>query len=178
MYLIVPLVVVTVISADSFAGEKERKTLEALLYAPITDRELFLGKVLSAWLPAIGVAVGGFLIYGLVANLAAWPVMGQIFFPNVMWLVLVFWVTPAVAGLGLGTMVLVSSRAQGFQDAYQLGAAVVLPIVLLLVGQATGVMYFSVGLVLLLGLILWAVDGALLWFGVRTFQRSQLIARL
>jgi fatty-acid desaturase len=95
-----------------------------------------------------------------------------------MWLVLVVWVTPAVAGLGLGTMVLVSSRAQGFQDAYQLGAAIVLPIVLLLVGQATGVMYFNVGLVLLLGLVLWVLDAALLWFGARTFQRSELVARL
>jgi ABC-2 type transport system permease protein len=176
MYLIVPLVVVSVISADSFAGEKERKTLEALLYAPITDRELFLGKLLSAWLPAMGVAVGGFLLYGLVANLAAWRVMGRIFFPNAMWLLLVAWVAPAVAGLGLGTMVLVSSRAQGFQDAYQLGTAVVLPIVLLLVGQATGVMYFSVGLVFLLGLILWVVDATLLWFGIKTFQRSELVA--
>jgi ABC-2 type transport system permease protein len=70
--------------------------------------------------------------------------------------VLAVWVSPAVAGLGLGTMVLVSSRAQGFQEAYQVGAAIVLPIVLLLAGQATGVMYFSVGLVLLLGLILGA----------------------
>lgn len=48
MYLIVPLVMVTVISADSFAGEKERKTLEALLYAPVTDRKLLVGKILSA----------------------------------------------------------------------------------------------------------------------------------
>jgi hypothetical protein len=83
-----------------------------------------------------------------------------------------------VAALGLGTMVLVSSRAQGFQDAYQLGAAVVLPIVLLLVGQATGVMYFSVGLTLLLGLILWVIDVALPWFSVRTFRRSALVAQL
>jgi ABC-2 type transport system permease protein len=149
-----------------------------LLCTPTTDWELFVGKTLSAWLPAVGVAVGGFLLYGLVANLAAWPVMGHVFFPDAMWLVLVIWVSPAVAGLGLGTMVLVSSRAQGFQEAYQVGAAVVLPIVLLLVGQATGVMYFSVGLVLLLGLVLWDVDAALLWFGVKTFQRSELIARL
>jgi ABC-2 type transport system permease protein len=178
MYLVVPLMVASVIAADSFAGEKERKTLEALLYTPTTDWELFVGKTLSAWLPAVGVAVGGFLLYGLVANLAAWPVMGHVFFPDAMWLVLVIWVSPAVAGLGLGTMVLVSSRAQGFQEAYQVGAAVVLPIVLLLVGQATGVMYFNVGLVLLLGLVLWDVDAALLWFGVKTFQRSELIARL
>jgi len=178
MYLILPLMVASVIAADSFAGEKERKTLEALLYTPTTDGELFLGKVLSAWLPAMGVALGGFVLYGLMANLAAWPVMGRVFFPNGMWLVLVVWVAPAVAGLGLGTMVLVSVRARGFQEAYQLGGAVVLPILLLVVGQATGVMYFNLGLVLLLGLFLWGVDAVLLWFGGRTFRRSDLVARL
>ena len=178
MYLIIPLMVASVIAADSFAGEKERKTLEALLYTPTTDGELFLGKLLSAWLPALGVAWAGFLLYGLMTNLAAWPVMGRIFFPNGMWLVLVVWVAPAVAGLGLGTMVLISARAQGFQEAYQLGGAVVLPVLLLVVGQATGVMYFNVGLTLLLGLFLWGVDAALLWFGVHTFRRGELVARL
>ena len=57
MYLIVPLMVASVIAADSFAGEKERKTLEALLYTPTTDQELLLGKLLAAWLPAVGVAL-------------------------------------------------------------------------------------------------------------------------
>jgi ABC-type Na+ efflux pump permease subunit len=178
MYLILPLMVSSVIAADSFAGEKERKTLEALLYTPTTDGELFLAKLLSAWLPALGVAWGGFLLYAIVANVASWPTMGQVFFPNLMWIVLALWVAPAAAGVGLGTTVLISVRAQGFQDAYQLGAIVVLPIVLLFIGQATGVMYFSLGLVVLLGLVLWAVDAALLWLGGRTFQRSELAARL
>jgi ABC-2 type transport system permease protein len=178
MYLILPLMVASVIAADSFAGEKERKTLEALLYTPTTDQELFLAKLLSAWLPALGVAWGGFVLYALVANLAAWPTMGHLFFPNLMWLFLAFWVAPAVAGVGLGTTVLISVRAQGFQDAYQLGAIVVLPIVLLVIAQATGVIYFSIWLVFLLGLILWAIDAVLLWFGGRTFRRSELAARL
>lgn len=178
MYLIVPLMVASVIAADSFAGEKERKTLEALLYTPTSDRELFLAKLLSAWLPAIAVALVGFVLYGIVANLAAWPVMGRIFFPNLMWLVLVLWVVPAVAGLGLGTMVLVSSKVSGFQEAYQMGGAIVIPILALMAGQISGVMYFNIGMVILLGLVLWLVDAALFWLGVRTFQRSELIARL
>ncbi|MDX1613414.1 MAG: ABC transporter permease subunit [Candidatus Promineifilaceae bacterium] len=178
LFLVLPMMVASVIAADSFAGEKERKTLEALLYTPTSDGDLFVGKLLAAWLPALAVALLGFVAYGLVANLAAWPIMGEIFFPNLMWLVLVFWVAPAVAGLGLSTMVLVSVRAQGFQDAYQIGGAVVIPIVLLLVAQATGVMYFSVGLVLLLGFVFWLIDAVLLWLGVRTFRRSQLASRL
>jgi ABC-type Na+ efflux pump permease subunit len=178
MYLILPLMVSSVIAADSFAGEKERKTLEALLYTPTTDAELFLSKVLSAWLPALGVAWGSFVLYAIVANVAAWPTMGRIFFPNLMWLILALWVAPAAAGVGLGTTVLISVRAQGFQDAYQLGAIVVLPVILLVIGQATGVMYFSAGLVILLGLALWLIDAALLWVGGRTFRRSELAARL
>jgi fatty-acid desaturase len=75
-------------------------------------------------------------------------------------------------------MVLVSVRAQSFQDAYQLGAMAVIPVLLLLFGQATGVMYFNLGLVVLLGLVFWAIDGALFWFGVRTFRRDKLAARL
>jgi ABC-2 type transport system permease protein len=178
MYLMVPLMVASVIAADSFAGEKERKTLEALLYTPTTDSELFLGKMLSAWLPAVAIGLSGFVLYGVVANLAAWPVMGRVFFPNVMWIALALWVAPAVAGLGLGVSVLVSARVQTFQEAYQIGAAVVVPVLLLVVGQMSGVMYFSLGLVLLLGLVLWGIDAALLWFGGRTFQRGEVIARL
>lgn len=174
MYLMVPLMVASVIAADSFAGEKERKTLEALLYTPTTDRELFLAKLLSAWLPALAIAWGGFVLYSLVANLVAWPTMHRIFFPNAMWFVLALWVAPAIAGLGLGTTVIVSARVQSFQEAYQLGAIVVIPVLLLLIGQVTGVMYFSVELVMLLGLVFWAIDAGLLWLGGRLFRRGDL----
>ena len=177
-FLIVPVMVSSVIAADSFAGEKERKTLESLLYTPTSDRELLLAKMLGAWLPAVAVAWLGFLLYAAIVNLAGWPTMGRIFFPTLMWVVLVIWVAPAVAGLGLSAMVLVSVRAQGFQDAYQLGALAILPILVLLIGQATGVIYFNVALVLLLGLLLWIVDAVLIVFGNRTFRRSELIARM
>ena len=143
LFLIIPLMVASVIAADSFAGERERKTLEALLYTPTTDRELFMGKLLSAWLPAIGAALIGFLLYAIMANAAGWSVMGRVFFPNLMWLVLLLWVVPAVAGLGLGVMVLVSIRAQGFQDAYQLGSVVVVPVLLLVFGQVSGILYLA-----------------------------------
>jgi ABC-type Na+ efflux pump permease subunit len=178
LYLILPLMVASVIAADSFAGEKERKTLEALLYTPTTDAELLLGKLLSAWVPALAVAWGCFAVYTIVANIAAWPTMGRIFFPNAMWIALALWVAPAVAGLGLGVTVLISARAQSFQEAYQMGAVVVLPILLLVVGQATGVIYFSIWPVLLLGLVFWLIDAALLWLGRRTFRRSELASRL
>lgn len=178
LFLILPLMVASVIAADSFAGEKERKTLEGLLYTPTTDAELFIGKQLSAWIPAVAIAVGGFIIYGIVANVAGWPIMGKMFFPNWTWIILIFWVSPAAAALSLGVMILVSLRVQTFQEAYQIGGMVVLPVVLLTIGQATGVIYISTGLVFILGLILWALDLGLLWFCLKVFRRSEIIGRI
>jgi ABC-2 type transport system permease protein len=178
MFLIVPVMVASVIAADSFAGEKERKTLEALLYTPTSDLDLFVAKTLSAWVPAWVVTALGFVIYSLVADITAWNLIGKPLLPNLTWTLMVAWVAPAAAGLGLGSMVLVSSRVRTFQEAYQLGSVVVLPVVLLVIGQATGVMYFDLGLVVLLGLVLWAIDAALLWLGIRLFRRAELIAQL
>ncbi len=178
MFLIVPIMVSNVIAADSFVGEKERKTLEALLYTPTTDSELLMGKLLSAWLPALLVSLLGYLLYSVTANLAARPVMGEALFPNLIWSVMVVWVAPAAAAFGLTSMMLVSVRAKTFQDAYQTGSLVVLPVLILLLGQAVGVIYFSIWLTLGLGLLLWAISLVLLVYGKRTFHRTELIARL
>ena len=178
LFLILPMMVASTIAAGSFAGEKERKTLEALLYTPLSDLELILGKVMSAWLPALGVTMVGFLLYSIVVNAAGWPTMGRVFFPNALWVALVIWVAPAAAGLGLSAVVLISSKVSTFQDAYQLSGMVVLPVVLLMLGQVGGVIYLSLPFVLLIGMLLWLIDAGLLWLGVRTFRRTEIIARL
>lgn len=177
MFLIIPLMVASVVAADSFAGEKERKTLEALIYTPTTDLELFVGKMLSAMIPAIVVSLVGFLLYGITANLAAWRTMGKIFFPNAAWIILVLWVAPGAAALGLGATVIVSSKVSSFQEANQIAGVVVLPILLLVVGQIAGVMYLSILFTALLGVFFWLVGGILLIVGVKTFRRSEILAR-
>lgn len=177
MFLILPLMVSSVIAADSFAGEKERKTLEALLYTPTTDQELFTAKLLGGWTASITVAILSFLLYAIMVNVAGWKSIGHFFFPNWMWIALVLWVTPAVAGLGMVVMVFVSARAQGFQDAYQLGGLIVLPVLALVIGQISGVMYFSLGVVLLVGLLVWLLDLGLLWLASKSFRRGELMTQ-
>jgi ABC-type Na+ efflux pump permease subunit len=177
MFLIMPLMVSSVLAADSFAGEKERKTLEALLYTPTTDRELFAAKLLGSWTAAVAVALLSFIVYAINANIAGWQSIGHLFFPNWMWIALVLWVTPAVAGLGLVVMVFASARAQGFQDAYQTGGLVVLPVIFLMVGQISGVMYFSLGVVMIVGSVIWLIDAVLLWFASKSFRRGELMTK-
>jgi ABC-2 type transport system permease protein len=177
MFLIMPIMVSSVLAADSFAGEKERKTLESLLYSPISDRELFAAKILGPWAASLIISLLSFVLYTLMVDLSGWIVMKELLLPNPMWIALIAWVSPAVAGISLVVMVFVSARAQGFQDAYQTGGMVVLPVIALLIGQMTGVMYFTVDLVLILGLVLWLAVIALLWLASNRFQREQLIPK-
>jgi hypothetical protein len=139
---------------------------------------LLTAKFLSAWIPAVLVAWGGFVVYALVLNLVGWPLFGRVFFPNGMWWLLALWVAPALAGIGLGVTVLISARVNTFQEAYQLGGLVVLPVVALMVSQSAGVLYFGPWLVFALGLAAWLIDGVLLWLGGRSMRRSALLVRL
>lgn len=178
LYLLVPLMVSTVIAADSFAGERDRGTLEPLLHTPTSDRELFVGKFLSAFVPAMVVSLGGFVVYTLIANAVAWPTVGEIFFPTAAWWLLALVVTPGLACLALGIMVLVSSRVQSVQAAHQFGSLVVLPIILLLIGQVSGALLFSTRFVAAMGVVIWV--GALLSLSLASqdFNRDRLAERL
>ena len=178
LYLLVPLVVATVIAADSFAGERERGTLEALLHTPTRDRELIAAKFLAAWLPALAVAWAGFAVYSVLANVLAWPAVGRVFFPSVTWLLLAFWVAPAVSALGLGVMVIVSGRVQTLQAAHQIGSLIVLPVVLLLVAQLGGFLLFGPRLVSLMGLAVWLLALVALRLGAGVLRRARLAERL
>ncbi len=178
LYLLVPLVVATVIAADSFAGERERGTLEALLHTPTRDRELIAAKFLAAWLPALTVAWAGFAVYSVLANVLAWPAVGRVFFPSVTWLLLAFWVAPAVSALGLGVMVIVSGRVQTLQAAHQIGSLIVLPVVLLLVAQLGGFLLFGPRLVSLMGLAVWLLALVALRLGADVLRRARLAERL
>lgn len=178
LYLLIPLMVATVIAADSFAGERDRGTLEALLHTPTSDQELFTAKFLAAWVPAMVVSLGGFAVYTVVANLVAWPTIGRVFFPTPTWLLLGLVVTPGVAALGLGIMVIVSTRVQSLQAAHQFGSLVVLPIILLLIGQISGAMLFDLRLVAILGLLVWIGALLVLRSATRSFRREVLAAKL
>lgn len=175
MFLILPLMLSSIIGADAFAGEKERKTMEALVYTPASDQELFAGKVAAAVLPAIAVAWLSFGVYTVVVNVASWPVMQRVWFPLPAWYPLMFWVTPALAVLAMGFTVVVSARARTFMEAYQLGGALVLVAVALLGGQVTGVLFLDVPRSLGVGLVAWIVALALLRFASRTFRRETLL---
>lgn len=178
LFLIVPLMVSAVLAADAFAGEKERKTLESLLHLPVSTRELFFAKLLTAFIPAIAVSWVGFVSFCVVANGVAWPVMHRVFVPTQLWLVMILWVGPAVATLGLAVMVRVSARARTSQEANQLGGAVILPLIFLAVGQSSGLLLVPLPVAVGIGALIWLIALLLVRGGARRFTRDQLAARV
>lgn len=178
MFLVVPMMVSSVVAADSFVGEKERKTLEALLHAPLSDMELLLAKMLAAWLAAVAVSIVSFGLYVVTVDSITWYLAHRLLLPNLVWLLLVFWVSPAAAALGLGTTVLISARVKTFQEAYQAGGIIVVPIVGVMFAQIAGVLFLSPLVALVLGAASWAMAAALLWLGRSTFRRERLLTGL
>ena len=176
MFLIMPLMFASTIAAESFAGERERKTIEALLYTPASDADLFVGKLTAAAVPSIGITWVSFLVYTLILNLMPYATFQRLWFPLPTWWPLIFWITPALAILSIAVTVLISARVQNFQGTYQLSSSLVILVVALFAGQLSGFLYLSVGIELLIGALFWAAAFFLVYLAVQTFNRASLIS--
>ena len=178
LVLLVPVMFAAVIAADGMAGEKERGTLEGLLLTPLSDRDIVLAKLLAAWVPATVIGVVGGIVYATVANLAVGLQVGRLVLPTTEFAVMVLWAGPTFAAASLAAVSLVSVRVDTTQEAFQLGGVVVLPVVGLLVSQATGVLLLSVWLLVIAGVVALAIAAGLLALGSRSLSRTGMGERL
>lgn len=178
MFLIVPVMFSSVIASSSFVGEKERRTLEGLLYTPLTNRELVLAKVLVSVIPAIVVTWLSFVVYTVIVNVLGGPVIGGAFFPTPAWVLMILLLAPLVAILATSLTVAVSGRATTMQGAQSVSVIVVLPVIGLVVSQATGLLLFDVPVVLAAIAVLAVVDVVVFVAVARTFQRERIITKL
>ncbi len=177
-FLLVPVMVSTVIAANSFAGEKERRTLEGLLYTPVSDAELVVAKVGAAFVPAVLFTWVCFAIYTAIVDWLAVPLVGAGFFPTVNWWVLMLLLVPAVAALVISVVVLVSAKARGFQEANAVGGSLVLPLIGIVAAEASGLMVLSTTVIAGAAAVFAAADVALLSLIARAFKRSRVVGYL
>ena len=177
-FLIIPIMASSVLASDSFAGEKDRKTIEALLATPLTDGELLLGKILVSFIPSMLVTILAFTVYSAVVDVAAFTLFGgRILLPNLLWLVLIFCVTPAVSLAGIGITVIVSVKVKGFREAQQLSALLVLPIMLLIFSELGGLIMFGPIMLALLIAGFVVMDLIVFRLGISIFKREDILAK-
>nr|NIN68283.1 ABC transporter permease [Anaerolineae bacterium]NIN98367.1 ABC transporter permease [Anaerolineae bacterium] len=115
--LIVPMMVVGLGIADSFAGERERRTLETLLASRLSDRTILFGKMGAHISEAMQFLILFHLASMTALNLGHWQGEILLYTPGIALanLVLGFLVASLAAGLG----VLLSLRASSVQQATQ-----------------------------------------------------------
>ncbi len=121
----VPIMLVTNIIADSFAGERERHTLETLLASRLPDTAILLGKMLAAVAYAWGVTLASLTLGVITVNLAHWEGRLVMYSPHLI--AGGIGISLLTAALAAGVGVLVSLRASTVRQAQQtLGMATLL----------------------------------------------------
>lgn len=158
LFLIIPIMVSSIIGASSFVGEKEHKTLETLFYTPISIRELFVSKVIGCAVPALAVTLFSSILFGIVMNVGGLIYFEKLVFPNIKWLILIIWVSPSVTLMAIYFMVLISAKANTFQEAQQMSALIIIPVILLLLGQMGGLFILNELILVGLGAVIFVID--------------------
>jgi ABC-2 type transport system permease protein len=113
----VPLFLVTVVIADSFAGERERHTLETLLASRLPDRAILLGKVGTAVVYGWGLAMVSMLVGLVTVNVLHGHGELLLYSPGVGVSIVIL--SLLAAGLAAGAGVLISLRASTVRQAQQ-----------------------------------------------------------
>jgi ABC-2 type transport system permease protein len=175
LFQMIPLVVPITIGSYSIVGEKQSKSLEALLATPIKTWELLAGKALAAALPGILATWYAFAIFAIVARFTVSSEINQYLITGPTWMLSIVLLTPLFTLLAVGLAIIISSRVRDPQSAQQLGSLIVLPLVGALVAQITGLVNVGVPVVLGTALFIGALDLLLLALGVRLFRRETIL---
>ncbi|WP_286928757.1 MULTISPECIES: ABC transporter permease subunit [Aeromicrobium] len=178
IFLMIPVVIATVLATAAFVGEKERDTLEGLLFTPLTDRELVIGKILVSWVPAVLVTWLSTALFTVVVSASARPWQHGWSFPTGTWLALVGVIAPLVSFFAIGCIVLISHRASTLQGAQAVAGLLVLPVIILIMSQAAGALAFDGRVVVVVGLLSVVGDLVVFHLAVRRFDRDRVVTRL
>jgi ABC-type Na+ efflux pump permease subunit len=156
-FIIIPIMASSIMAASSFVGEKEKRTLETLLYCPLSLKQIFKAKILSSFIMSELVSFMSFIIMTLVTQIEIFLTTGSLMLPNISWLVVLLLVSPAVSLISITLIVRGSAKAQTMEESQQRSALLVLPVIFLVAGQFVGIILINIWILLGLGAFLAAI---------------------
>lgn len=166
-----PISISLVIALESFVGEKERKSIEPLLVSPMTDIQLYMGKVLASTIPPLLAAYLGIMVYiiGLM-----WSLNWQ---PDPILVLLVVVLTTVQALVMVAGAVVISTQATSVRAANLLASFIIIPMALLLQGEAIIMFWARYNVLWLFVGGLFIILMLLMRMGVQLFNREELLGR-
>ncbi|MFN2103228.1 MAG: ABC transporter permease subunit [Candidatus Promineifilaceae bacterium] len=176
MFMILPVAIPVTIAAYSVVGEKTTHSLEPLLATPITTLQLLSGKAIAAMAPAILATWISYIIFLIGARLMVDDVVfAQLMDP--MWLLAIFIVGPLLALLAVCFSLMVSARVSDPRVAEQLSALIIMPLILLVIGQSIGLILINTQIILIMGIVVAVLDVILVMITVQLFERETILTR-
>lgn len=166
-----PISVSLVIALESFVGEKERNSIEPLLSSPLTNVQLYLGKLMAVIFPPLIASYLGIGVYLIgVYRQVGW-------FPNPTLLIQVVALATVQSLVMVSGAVVVSSQTTSVRAANLLASFIIIPMAILLVGESM-IMFWARYHVLWWAIFGQAViAGLLIRAGIAHFNREELLGR-
>jgi len=167
----------TLIASYSIVGEKVEKSLEPLLAAPITDRELLLGKSIAAFIPSIGALYIGIIIYMILADIVTHGTLGYNFFPSWNIALIMLVLMPLMIILSIEWSVIVSSRANDPRSAQMQGIFIAIPLLIVYVTTEAGMITMNTTTLWIIAGVALLLDIVLYYFSAKVFQREEILTK-
>jgi len=171
-FLLIPLLISGIITSDSFAGERERNTLEPLLATPVRSRDLLLGKMFTPFLPALLVTWISFALLTAAVSRVINPHFLSPVFPDAVWILSMVVVVPLFLAGTVLAEILISVRTSSVKAASALNMLLSLPVLFLMLLQSTGFVLFSGGSLVWIVLVLAVLDLLLFRRGLHHIRRT------
>ncbi len=176
MFMILPVAIPVTIAAYSVVGEKTTHSLEPLLATPITTLQLLIGKAIAAMTPAILATWISYILFLIGTRLmVSDAVFEQLMDP--MWLLAIFVVGPLLALLAVCFSLMVSARVSDPRVAEQLSALIILPLILLIIGQSVGLILINSTIIIIIGIVVAVIDVLMVIITVQLFERETILIR-
>jgi len=158
-----------IIALETFVGEKERRSLEPLLSSPLTNVQLYIGKMLASTIPPLIGSLLGITVYlvGVYFNIDYRP-------PFIL-LIQILLLTIVQAFVMVAGAVVVSSQTTSVRASNLLASFIIIPMAFLIQAEALIMFWarYDVLWIVLLGLAVLTV--VLIRMGIRSFNRQELI---
>src|SRR6476660_2591123 len=175
-FLLMPAYIPLSIATFSIIGEKQARSLEAVLAAPIRTVELLAGKAIAALVPGVLAGWTTYIAFISLASVVYGPRLLRVV-TDASWLAGVFLLGPAVGMLSVVAGVIVSARVNDPRVAQQIGGVVIIPIVAIVLAQASGTILVGASGYALMTVGVLAVALVGLRVGVRLFDRESILTR-
>ena len=174
-FLMIPIMASSVMAASSFVGEKEKYTLETLLYSPLSLKQLFQAKILAGFSVGMMVSFISFAAMMIVLEIEMLFLTGAAMMPDISWLIVMLVIAPAISLVAIAITVRGSAKAQTIEEAQQRAVFLIFPIIALVIGQFTGVIMVNPWLLWGMGIVLALLAALLMKGAVGKFTYEKLL---